>query len=105
MSVLIRVLIFLNVSFYSPSPIVYTEEKRGKVSHRIELKLGQRGPLLAGKVLIVLCSARWKTKNFTKTGSNYKVLLAMDLRILHNFLHHRLLLEESCKITSANCFY
>lgn len=28
--------------------------KRGKVNHRIELKFGQRGLLLAGKVLIIL---------------------------------------------------
>ena len=64
---LIRVLIFLNLFFYSPSPIVYTkqklkEEERGKVDHRIELNLGQRGLLLAGKVLIMLCSIRAEKK-------------------------------------------
>lgn len=69
---LLRVLIFLNVSFYSPSSIVYTkqnlkEEKRGKVDHRIELKLGQRGLLLTGKVLIMRCFVRGKKKtNQTK---------------------------------------
>lgn len=80
------------MSFYSPSPIVYTkqefkEEKREKVDHRIELKLSQRGLLLAGKVLIMLCSVGGKKtipNHLTKTRSDYSVLLVMDFRILHN---------------------
>lgn len=57
---LTRALILNCMSLYSPSDIVHAKHKlnndgRGKVDHRVELKLGQRG------LLLVLCFVRNKT--------------------------------------------
>lgn len=58
------------MSLYSPSDIVHAKHKlnndgRGKVDHRVELKLGQRG------LLLVLCFVRKSKTN--RTRDNYSV--------------------------------